>query len=234
MAELDQEDQAMPSDIDLDSDDSMQDPGSGAEEEDVKSSKGGDDTASRKGSNGGGKEKSKAKGKAKADPAKPQAKRGKACKSKNGMKWCAPCGKDHANNEFPAGKAMCAKAWNAMRAVEAAALSQGKAEWWAATKANPSKFKRLISAYMTKVAPEVAGQTCKRSIFCVATYIEEYKQVEQLLIDGVYEMMNVAAYIHWAGKPKTATKTHMRHVIHGSRSSQNLWRSQTAWPRQQT
>ena len=146
-------------------------------------------------------------GRAQAKAAKVAAckKRGKANKVKSGNKFCMPCNREHLVSEFPPGKNMCGPSWNAVRNITAAAERQGHLEWWVATQAQPSKLRRVVQTYMKNIAPEVlgpSGKKLKKGVFCCATYLEEVRHAEQLLIDGVYEMLNCAAYIHWAGKAK--------------------------------
>ena len=143
-------------------------------------------------------------GRAQAKALKADAKkRGKGNKVKHGNKLCMPCNREHLATEFPAGKNMCGAAWTAVRNITAAAEKQGQMEWWTSTQAHPHKFRRVVQTYMKNIAPEVMGpKRMKKGLFCCATYIEEVRHAEQLLIDGVYEMLNCAAYQHWAGKAK--------------------------------
>lgn len=60
-----------------------------------------------------------------------------------------------------------------------------------------------MTAYNVRVSPEVCGNNRnKENAFCIAQYQEEVKQSEAIISDGVFEMMNVAAYVHFAQKPK--------------------------------
>jgi hypothetical protein len=152
---------------------------------------------------GGGPRKPGGKAKAKAKA------RGLYTKVSAGMKFCAPCGKEHPVSEFAAGKPVCGPVWNAMRNLGGAAARQQQSDWWEAVKANPKLLKTVVAAYFIRVQPEVGIQgaadkkgKAKRDAFCIGTYREEVKRAEQLLKDGVYEMMNEAAYCHFAGKAK--------------------------------
>ncbi len=98
---------------------------------------------------------------------------GAKLKAKTGVKMCAPCGKTHPIEEFPPGKAMCGKAFNAMRNVGKAAASQGQTEWWDKVTRDPGQLKAVCSAYMIRVSPEVTGQRCKKGGFCIAQYKDD-------------------------------------------------------------
>jgi hypothetical protein len=52
-------------------------------------------------------------------------------KSKSGLKFCPPCNTTHPVSDFPAGKAQCGKAFNALRNLRAAAIAQKQEDWWA-------------------------------------------------------------------------------------------------------
>ncbi len=98
---------------------------------------------------------------------------------------------------------MCGPAWNACRNLEAAARRQGQKEWWETIKSNPTSLKKVVAAYHARVTPEVTGaKKAKKDAFCIAQYREEVRRFEALLKDGVFEMMNQAAYVHWAAKAK--------------------------------
>ena len=46
----------------------------------------------------------------------------------------------------------------------------------------------------------------KRNAFSLVKYKEEMRQTESLIFDGVGEMMNVEAYVKWAGAPENGGK----------------------------
>jgi hypothetical protein len=98
-------------------------------------------------------------------------KRGKANKSKAGMKFCAPCGKQHPTENFPMGKAICAPAFNAIRSIKNAATAQGQEEWLEDVMSNPTKLRLVVTAYLVRVSPEVTGRgRAKKNAFCIAQY----------------------------------------------------------------
>jgi len=62
-------------------------------------------------------------------------------------------------------------AFNAQRNVRAAAIAQGKQEWYDEIANDPVKMAAVVRAYMAKVSPEVTGiSRAKKGVFCIATY----------------------------------------------------------------
>ena len=131
------------------------------------------------------------------------SKPGTRCKAKDGKKYCAGCQTYLDIAEFPLGKALCSKDWNAARNVESAAKAQGQQSWRDVVKADPQQFMEVIQAYHVRCSPHAIGlKRAKHGAFCITTYREEIRQSQQILMDGACGMMNSAAYVHWAGKPR--------------------------------
>ena len=98
---------------------------------------------------------------------------------------------------------MCGADFNAMRNLEKCAKSQGQLEWLESVKSDAKKVRAAVQAYHVRCSPEVTGLSRnKRNGFVVAQYISEVRQAEQLLVDGVYEMLNIVAYEKFKGLPE--------------------------------
>jgi hypothetical protein len=151
-------------DLDL-SDADVEDEGPGGAEDEADEEEGEGSTHRGRGRRKG---KAKAKGKALASAKK----RGKTGSVENGMKSCAPCNKMHPIIEFVNGKSMCHVAWNACRNIRACAVAQGQEAWWEEVSNNPKKLHAVVSAYLVRISPEIAGplKRAKKHAFCIATY----------------------------------------------------------------
>ena len=151
------------------------------------------------GDNGSGRRgKAKAKGKAATAKAKapPKSKRYKVV---NGLKYCPPCGKWLSVDCFPFGSGQCWDDRLAIQNIQAAAKTQDQLEWWNAVKVSESALAKVVQAYHMR-CPKIEGK--KRKTIVILSYREEQRQEQQLLLDGVFEMMNAKQYQHWMAKPK--------------------------------
>ena len=132
---------------------------------------------------------------------KPTGKPGKPGKS--GQRQCSICQKWMDQSMFPAGKAMCGADWRAYRNVEACARSQEQQAWWDEVRHSPKKLKETITAYHVRCSPEITGLSRnKRNGFHIAQFREEVRRAEQMLFDGVYEMLNLVAFQKFKALPE--------------------------------
>ena len=121
-------------------------------------------------------------------------------KVKKGHKFCAGCQEQLPLASFPASKALCKKDYNACRNLQAHAKATNQLEWFEKTRNDPSSFARLLRSYHARTqAP--GKKYAKRCAFPIAEYREEISQEESLQAQGVFEMMHLRRFIHWAGKP---------------------------------
>ena len=81
-----------------------------------------------------------------------------------------------------------------------AAQNQEQMDWWIGVKDNTQKLKKVLSVYFVRCPPTPA--TTKRKKFDIFNYVEEERREQQLLLDGVLEMMDERHYGAWMAKPK--------------------------------
>ena len=123
-------------------------------------------------------------------------------RTKDGKKFCAPCGKWLDVTAFPAGSAQCGEDRKAIQTAKYAAQSQGQMEWWEEISKDPEKLRKVCKAIRERKPPP--GKKRKES-FQVLQYIEERRQETAVLYDGVQEMMNELAFVAWMGKAKNGS-----------------------------
>ena len=149
----------------------------------------------------GAKGKRSAKAKAKRNNLAKDATAGsKKDHKKKGQKYCPPCGKTHPIEMFSVGAGQCGPGRKAIQNLRAQAIAQNQQAWWEEVSADPVKLKKICAAYWVKCPEPKQGQ--KKAKFVIAIYIEELRQEQQLLVDGVFEMMDERHYTYWTGKPK--------------------------------
>ncbi|CAK0826858.1 unnamed protein product, partial [Prorocentrum cordatum] len=129
---------------------------------------------------------------------------GKAKKGfKGGKKWCPPCGKYESVEVFPPGSGQCGPGRQIMQNLKNAAKSQGKEKWWEEACADPKKLVRVCNNYKARCPPPPPGK--KREGFSIATYLEEIRQEQSVIYDGISEMMSLPHFVSWMGKPKNGS-----------------------------
>jgi hypothetical protein len=130
------------------------------------------------------------------------AKRGKYNKAVNGKKLCGCCNKMLPLEKFPAGSSQCLPDRQAIQNLKNASKSQGQDAWWAEVIADPKKLRAVLGNYFTR-CPQKEGK--KRAVFPIAQWVEEVRQSESVIRDGVYEMMHVKAFAHFISKPQNGS-----------------------------
>jgi hypothetical protein len=156
-------------------------------------------------SRGHGKPKKGAKAKGKAKPAVQKknlkaTKPNKYSKTKDGKKYCRACGKHLPIGSFPEGSANCTNDKPAIQNLKTAAKNQGESAWFDETYGDEGKLQRAVSAYHRRCPKIVEGRRATK--FKILRHIEEIRVEEQLLFDGVKQMMNEREFIVWMGKAK--------------------------------
>ena len=135
------------------------------------------------------------------------AAKGKRNKVVNGKKFCPVCKKWLPAEEFPTGSGQCAIDRRFIQNMTAAACAQGKDDWWKEVQAEPAKLESVHKAWLHRCLPKAGSTKCQP--FAIAVYLEECRQEEQVLKDGLYEMYNLKHYVHFIGEPPK--------WVHGSR-----------------
>lgn len=130
------------------------------------------------------------------------AKRGNYGSKKNGMKFCSACGKWKKLAEFPQGSNKCYDDKKAVQNLAVAAKAQNEELWWAQVMADDKMLQRVVKNYHLQCAPIDGKKGKKRATFHIAKWVEEIRQEQQVLTDGVYELMDLRTYIHYMAKPK--------------------------------
>ena len=118
-----------------------------------------------------------------------------------GTKFCNGCNKYHPISDFPAGKAMCGMANNAMRNIKSAAVAQKQTDWFKEVEDDPSTTRLAIKAYLTKCG-RGDRQRAKKNAFCIAYYKEEVRQTSGTYFDAEMEMLSLLAYQKWVAAPE--------------------------------
>ena len=156
--------------------------------------------------------KAKAKGRQKVLGAKAgSGGKAKAERNTKDLKFCSGCGKSHDKSEFQAGNSKCFLAARGIRNLRVLAKSQQKTEWFDEVMIDQKKLQRVLKGYWNRV-PSVDGERrkkmhCKgeKALFSFVQYIEEERRAEQLLRDGVWEMMDERCFQAWMLKPKNGS-----------------------------
>ena len=126
---------------------------------------------------------------------------GRPSKVKNGERYCEGCNKEVAVEHFAAGSKYCLLGCKkAIQNLENACAAQGFADWFSDVKTDPKKLKRTVAKYR-RMYPNSDVQK-KHQVPHMAAIVEEHRQEEQMITDGVMEMMNLVHYQHWRAKPK--------------------------------
>jgi hypothetical protein len=118
-----------------------------------------------------------------------------------GTKFCSGCNKYHPISDFPAGKAMCGMANNAIRNIKSAAIAQKQTEWFKQVQDDPNSTRLAIKAYLMKCG-RGDKQRAKKNAFCIANYREEVRQTSGTYFDAEMEMLNLLAYQKWVALPE--------------------------------
>ena len=148
---------------------------------------------------------------------------GKAKKKLVGdKKWCPPCGKYEPKELFPPGSGQCAAGRQIMQNLKNQSRAQGREKWWEETCADPKKLVRVCNNYKCRCPPPPPGK--KREGFNIAVYLEEIRQEQAVLYDGIQEMMSLPHFVSWMAKPKNgsmdpqeaATERHRLHNAEGA------------------
>jgi hypothetical protein len=91
------------------------------------------------------------------------------------------------------------------------AKNQKKVEWFEEVMGDQKKLQRVLKGYWNRV-PSVDGERrkkmhCKgeKALFSFVQYIEEERRAEQLLRDGVWEMMDERCFQAWMLKTKNGS-----------------------------
>lgn len=129
--------------------------------------------------------------------------RGTYKKSKKGIKWCRRCRKWLPIEKYPAGSADCDVDKRATQNLEAAARAQHQLAWWKETRADPEKLASVVANYHRR-CPDMPDKK-RRETFPIMQLIQETRQESAVLIDGVYEMMDLRTYWHHMAKPKNGS-----------------------------
>mgnify|MGYP001813951621 CR=1 FL=1 len=120
-------------------------------------------------------------------------------RAKDGKKYCAPCGKWLPLDQFPSGSAQRGEDRKALQNLKNAAVAQQQGAWWDEVTRDPKKLRDVVKKYKQRVPPP--GKKRKEP-FMVLQYIEERRQEQAVLLDGVLEMMTERAFVVWMAKPK--------------------------------
>ena len=152
------------------------------------------------------KSKAKSKGKSKARAKGKNVGGGGKRTKKDGMKFCPACQKWLPIESFPRGSGQCFEDRQAIQNLRAAAAAQGKKEWLEEQLQNPQTCPKILQAYHNRCPKDKeTGKRAKGNQFVIAQYQEEVRQETAVILDGVYEMMHLAHFIYWAGKPKNGS-----------------------------
>jgi hypothetical protein len=124
-------------------------------------------------------------------------------KTINGKKFCNPCGKWLPMDTFPVGSAHCAEDKKVCQNLKNAAIAQKQVSWWDNVLTDPDSLRKAVRAYKARCPPAVAKK--KRSTFVVMQYLEEVRQEQSLIMDGVMQMMDERHFVYWMGKAKNGS-----------------------------
>ena len=116
-----------------------------------------------------------------------------------GQKYCAGCGKWLDLFRFPASSKWCDEDKPVAQNLISGAALQGETEWVDEVLKCPKTTKRVF-AKIKRMYPKVPGKN--RPLPMVVQLDEELREEEQLLIDGVFQMMNVKALQVFRAKPQ--------------------------------
>lgn len=86
-----------------------------------------------------------------------------------------------------------------MQNMAHAAKAQGQQAWWDSVLQDPDQLSQVRASYEARCP---AKQTGKREPFLIAQYKEDVRQEDQILTDGVYEMMHLKAYQYFTQTQK--------------------------------
>ena len=116
--------------------------------------------------------------------------------------FCLGCQTEHPIELFPLGSSSCSPSKQAIQNLGNAAKLQGQTKLWQDCLSNPKKLKKVVARYK-RVHGKKAGS--KRSTPQILDLVNEHRQEQQLLRDGLLEMMNERQYTHWMAKPKNGS-----------------------------
>ena len=122
-----------------------------------------------------------------------------------GKKLCNTCLKQKPLHELGLGKSSClAPCQRALDNLRNAAQKQGQTEWLKDQVNTLEGTMRLVNAYQRKCGLQGSpGKPGKKPVtFDTLAYKQEFAMQQQMLRDGVYEMMHVVAFSEHAKKPK--------------------------------
>ena len=84
--------------------------------------------------------------------------------------------------------------------MTASAKVQGKDAWWNEVQQDVAKLDAVHKAWAYRCQPKPGS--AKFQPLGIGVYLEECRQEEQILKDGLYEMFNLKHYQHFMAKPK--------------------------------
>ena len=104
--------------------------------------------------------------------------------------------------DLPPGSALCYDDKQAHQNLQNSAIEQSKMDWWLQSQSCPTKYRRALNRYRV-LHPKIKGKRRKPPV--LAEFITEEREEEQMILDGVAEMMCERGYVHWKAKPKNGS-----------------------------
>ena len=131
---------------------------------------------------------------------------GRPSKVQAGKKSCLNCGKVKSLEEFPPGSANCRDPCKRIIDNLRSSFERArKKDVFDDMMKDETARKKLIRAYIMKCGVPKGmrgGKKKKEAGFCALQFLQEVRVEEQLVRDGVYEMMHEVAFMSHAAKPK--------------------------------
>ena len=131
---------------------------------------------------------------------------GRPSKVQAGKKSCLNCGKVKSLEEFPPGSANCRDPCKRIIDNLRSSFERArKKDVFDDMMKDETARKKLIRAYIMKCGVPKGmrgGKKKKEALFCALQFLQEVRVEEQLVRDGVYEMMHEVAFMSHAAKPK--------------------------------
>ena len=156
----------------------------------------------------GGKRLAAARAKPKANAKKVAAKGKAGKKTEGGLRWCRGCTKKHNLDEFAPGSQFCYPMKKATQNLKKSCATEKEEEWWLSVLADDIRLPKVCGLYMQRCPEPVkqAGkQAIKRKAPVTLEYMEEERQEELLILDGIKDMKNLPGFQTFMSLPENGS-----------------------------
>ena len=124
-------------------------------------------------------------------------------KVSNGKKFCPAHNKMEPIENFPQGSGQCGEGRKIVQNLRNAAKAQDQMPWFESIARDPKKLAKAVHAYQVRCPPPPPNK--RRASFATLKYVEEVKQEQAVIYDGILEMMSLPHFVCWMGKPKNGS-----------------------------